>query len=160
MELRFRGRTPPSGPKMPGRAQLPGIVRRLIGRIISGRPARNEATHPLTRPRLTARVRKNKGTTGVADSVGETKRCRPSVIWACSIGPVPHRSVEGFCAKSDNPCADRFAPSGHYGPMSRHHRKELRAEAEDQQKNHLAVAVGVVVVLVIAALVVLRALAD
>jgi len=84
MELRFRGRTPPSGPKMPGRARLPGIVRRLIGRIISGRPARNEATHPLTRPRLTARVRKNKGTTGVADSVGE-----PNAVAPRSFGPAP-----------------------------------------------------------------------
>ena len=159
MELRFGSRTPPSGPKMPGRARLPGIVRRLIGRIIPGRDARKEATDSLTRPRLTVRVRKT--TTRRAWPIRcETKRSRPSVVRAGSISPVPRRSVERFCAKSDNPCADRFAPSGHHGPMSRHHRKELRAEAEDHQKNHLALAVGVVVVLVIAALVVLRALTD
>ena len=44
--------------------------------------------------------------------------------------------------------------------MSRHRRKELKAEAEDHQKNGLAVAVVVVAVILVAAMVVFRALAD
>ena len=70
------------------------------------------------------------------------------------------RAGRRFCAKSDKRCADTGCTSDDSHPMSRHRRKEIRVEADEHQKNGLAIAVVVVAVLLVVAMIVVRAMAD